>query len=362
MTTIGLVAPPWVPVPPAGYGGTEAIIDRLARGYLAAGHEVVLFTTGDSTCPVPKRWVFVKSDPDSMGSGVKEMRQLLSAYGSFTTDLDVDVVHDHTLLGPVTSVMFPGPPVVSTNHVPFNPDVIDLYRYASHRVHVVCVSGSQRSAAPDLVDRVVHNGVDMDEYPFGEGGGGYVLFLGRMNPDKGAHRAIIAARKAGVPIRMAAKMRERTEKDYFEAAVRPLLGADAEYLGEVSNEDKLTLLRGATALLNPIRWPEPFGLVMTEALSTGTPVIAFPAGAAPEIVDDGVTGFLVESEDEMAAAIARVGGIDRASCRRAVEQRFSTETMVTGYLAFFDELLAGQPGRSGEPGAAPSADRAVADT
>jgi glycosyltransferase involved in cell wall biosynthesis len=173
----------------------------------------------------------------------------------------------------------------------------------------------------------------------GDGDGGYCLVLGRMVAEKGAHRAIQVARKAGMPILLAGKMREPWETSYFEAEVQPLLGDDAQYLGEVSLAEKLTLLAGARATLFPIRWNEPFGLVMIESLACGTPVLALGEGAAPEVVMDGVTGRLCEDEADMADALAAIDRIDRAACRADVEARFSTARMVREHAELFDRVL-----------------------
>jgi glycosyltransferase involved in cell wall biosynthesis len=161
-----------------------------------------------------------------------------------------------------------------------------------------------------------------------------------MHPDKGAHRAIEAARLAGVSIRLAAKMREPAERRYFADVVEPMLGPDAVYLGEVTQDEKVALLAGATALVNPIRWPEPFGLVMIEALACGTPVLTFPEGAAPEIVEDGETGFLCGDVNGLAQAIRRAGSLDRATCRARAAEDFSTERMVREHLTLYQRVLA----------------------
>jgi glycosyltransferase involved in cell wall biosynthesis len=230
--------------------------------------------------------------------------------------------------------------VVTTIHGPFNDELTDFYGRIGHRVPIIAISHHQRRHVPHVpIARVIHHGLDAAEFPVGDGDGGYVLFLGRMAYEKGAHRAMEAAYKAGVPLLMAAKMREPWEFDYFDTFVRPYLNKDIQYLGEVPHEEKLSLLGGARALLNPIRWAEPFGLVMIEALACGTPVLAFPEGAAPEIVEDGKTGFLCHDEADMAEAIGRVGHLDRAVCREAVEGYFSTERMVAEHLALFEELI-----------------------
>jgi glycosyltransferase involved in cell wall biosynthesis len=191
------------------------------------------------------------------------------------------------------------------------------------------------------VESVIPHGIDVATYPFSDAPDDYVLFLGRMHPDKGAHRSVLAARAAGVPIRLAAKIWEPLERRYFEEQVEPLLGPDAVYVGEVGVGEKRALLRGARALLNPIRWREPFGLVMVEALSCGTPVISFGEGSAPEIVRHGVNGFLVEDEADMAAAIAKIDTIDRADCRRDAIERFDARRMVLAYEQLFVRLASG---------------------
>ena len=341
---IGIVAPPWTPVPPPLYGGIELVVDELARGFSAAGHEVVLYTTGDSTCPVERRWVLPEAEGMRIGAAVPELRHALAAHESLA---DCDLVHDHTLAGPLLAAERRDPrPVVTTIHGPLDDDLSALYRSMGGRVAVVGISHAQHRAAPDVpVARVIHHGIDASLFQVGDGAGDgdgeYCLFLGRMAPDKGAHRAIEVARKAGRRILLAAKMREAFEIRYFTEMVEPLLGADAVYLGEVPHQHKLDLLAGASALLFPIRWNEPFGLVMLEAMACGTPVLAFPEGAAPEVVEHARTGFLCDDEEDMVAALDRLHDIDRADCRAAVEGYFSTGRMVAEHLALFESLLGG---------------------
>jgi glycosyltransferase involved in cell wall biosynthesis len=189
------------------------------------------------------------------------------------------------------------------------------------------------------VARVIHHGIDANDFPIGNGEGGYLLFLGRLSPDKGAGRAIEVARKADVPLLLAGKMREPWERDYFEARVAPFLSEQIQYLGEVGHDRKLELLAGARALVFPIRWNEPFGLVMIEANACGTPVLAFHEGAAPEVVDDGRTGFLCQDEADMAEHVAKLDDLDRGACRAAVEGYFSTERMIDEHIELYEELL-----------------------
>ena len=335
---IGLIAPPWLPVPPPAYGGTEAVVDRLARGMQAAGHEVVLFTTGDATCPVERRWVFEQAQAPRMGEAVAELRHLVHAYEALTS---CDVVHDHTVIGPTYAERLPSLPVVTTNHGPFDRELLDVYRAVARRVPIIAISHAQAATARGLpIAAVIHHGIDVERFPMGAGDGGYLLFLGRMTPDKGAEQAIAVARRAGMPLLLAAKMREPAERRYFEERVRPLLGPGVEFVGEAGAAEKCHLLAGAVALLNPIQWDEPFGLVMIEALACGTPVLATARGAAPEIVDHGVTGFLGLDEDGLVAAVGRAAELDRTACRAAVTERFSTARMVEEHLGLFARVLA----------------------
>jgi glycosyltransferase involved in cell wall biosynthesis len=233
--------------------------------------------------------------------------------------------------------------VVTTNHGPFNAELIDHYRVLAERISVIAISHHQASTATDVpVAAVIHHGVGLDDFPVGPGGGGYALFLGRMHPGKAPHVAARIAREAGFPLRIAAKMSEPAERAYFESMVRPLLGEDVTFIGEVDRQAKLELLAGADCLLNPIAWPEPFGMVMIEALACGTPVITTPFGAAPEIVEDGVVGYVRADEAGLVSAITRVHEIDRGACRRIVEERFSVEVMVAKHVAVYERAAYGR--------------------
>jgi glycosyltransferase involved in cell wall biosynthesis len=337
---IAVIAPPWAPVPPALYGGIELIVDRLAVGFQDAGHEVMLYATGDSTSPVDLRWVLAEAEGQRIGSAVPELRHVLHAYDE-VREWGADIVHDHTIAGPFFAAAgMIDVPVLTTIHGPFNEELTDLYERVATRVPVIAISHAQARAAPTVpVARVIHHGITASDFPVGSGTGGYCLFLGRMSPDKGAHRAIAACRAAGVPLLMAAKMREAHERAYFAEYVEPHLSDGVSYLGEVPHARKLELLAHAAALVNPIRWNEPFGLVMVEALACGTPVLAFPEGAAPEIVEHGRTGFLCEGEDDMAVAIGKIATLDRQACRAAIEGYFSTGRMVDEHVQLFTEVL-----------------------
>ncbi|MCL4313007.1 MAG: glycosyltransferase family 4 protein [Actinobacteria bacterium] len=334
---IGIIAPPWTPVPPALYGGIELVVDQLARGFVAAGHSVTLFTTGDSTCPVPKKWILDTAEGKRLGMAVPELRHVMHAYEALGHQ---DIIHDHTVIGPVMQELHRGVPVVTTIHGPFNDELTDIYSRIADKVPIIAISNAQRNSAPNVpVATVIHHGIEASDFPMGDGSGGYLLFLGRMSPEKGAHRAIRVARQAGMPLYMAAKMREAWEIQYFKEQVEPLLGDDAQYLGEVPHSQKLELLAGAVGLLFPIRWNEPFGMVMLEALACGTPVIAFPEGSVPEVIEDGKTGFICDNEEEMVAAVHKLGDIDRQTCRQTTETRLSASRMVQDHLKLFDALV-----------------------
>lgn len=339
---IGLISDPWIPVPPPAYGGTEMVIDIEARALKAAGHDVLLSTLGDSTCAVPR----VSVIPHAGGYDIGDQRFALQhSIFSYEKLKDFDVVHDHTISGLFYSERYPKLPVVTTQHGPFDDLLVDLYRAVSHRVSIIAISHSQAKTAPSGIPiaRVIHHGVDTENFIFGRGQGDdrgeYFFNLSRMAPTKGVKQAILAAREAGVRLVIASKMRESREKEYFDREIAPLLTPDIEYIGEVNFWQKRDLLAGAKALLNPIQWEEPFGLAMIEALASGTPVIANRRGAAPEIIEQGITGFLCDSQQDVVEAIRMIDSVDREPCRQAAEGYFSSARMAADHLEFFDDLM-----------------------
>lgn len=337
---IGLIAPPWIPVPPDAYGGTESVIDLLGRGLVDAGHDVVLAASADSTCPVSRLPGTAMGDPAEIGKGESELKHVIHAYASLT---DMDVIHDHTLAGGLYRHRPQGIPLVVTAHNPFASGFGDIYRTIAKDATLVAVSRHQAATAPaSIIGRVIHHGLDTARVPVGTGKGSYVCFLGRMDPDKGVLQAIEVAMMAGVPLRIAAKMRSAAEHSYFSDVIEPLLGSSVEYLGELDPESKYALLGDSMALLNPIQWTEPFGMAMIEALATGTPVVATPRGSAPEIVRDGVNGFLRSSLRGLAEAIASIETIERDTCRWSAERFFGVERMVQKHLGLYEEVCAGR--------------------
>ena len=255
-------------------------------------------------------------------------------------------MHDHTLMGPFYAERHRDLPVVTTNHGPFASDLGPIYRDLPPKVGLIAISQHQASLAEDTpITAVIHHGLDCDQFQVGDGDGGYALFLGRMCAEKGVDRAIRVARRAGVPLRIGAKLCEPAEHTYFREKVEPNLGGDIVYVGEVGGRQKVDLLAGATCLLNPIAWPEPFGMVMIEALASATPVVATSCGATAEIVDDGVTGFLADDEVDLARAVRAAGRLDRQACRESAEVRFSAARMAKEHLELYERVMDQTPSR-----------------
>jgi glycosyltransferase involved in cell wall biosynthesis len=342
---IGIIAPPWIPIPPTAYGGIESFIDVLAIELAASGHEVVLAASGDSTCPVERLPGFAPSDHSLMGFTAPELRHLIRAYAGLD---DVDVIVDNTLAGPVLARSAARRPVVTIVHSPFDDVVVELFGVTGPDMTFVAISHHQASTSGDIrISEVIHHGIRVQDVPVGRGGT-EACFLGRMHPAKGVLEAIGIAELAGIRLRIAAKMREPAECEYFREVVRPALGSNAEYVGELSTEEKYALTGSSCALLNPIQWDEPFGLVMIEALASATPVVTTPRGSVPEIVQPGRNGFIDADAAGLAVALQQASSLDRDACRASVEERFTAELMAQRYVALFERILERGPRRVGE--------------
>jgi glycosyltransferase involved in cell wall biosynthesis len=341
---VGLMCPVWFPVPPEAYGGTERVVALLADGLVDDGHDVTLFASGDSQTRARLDSVFQTAPSEWIGHTYWEMQHAVNA---IKRSRDFDVLHDHTgLLGLALGGLL-DMPFCHTVHGPldghpgrFYEDVVSV----SRRAKLISISMNQRrpkEGLPWIAN--VPNALDLSVYPFRrKPGGEYFLFLGRMSPDKGAHRALAVALETGIPLKIAAKCREPLEIRYFDEFVRPHLGDTIEYVGEVGHADKVELLMGARALIFPIDWEEPFGLVVIEAMACGTPVIATRRGAVPEIVEHGRTGVIVDRYRDMEdpAVLELADSLDPAELRKEVEDRFSPEHMVANYVAAYEATIA----------------------
>ena len=335
---VAMVAPVWYPVPPEGYGGIELVVALLVDGLVDNGHEVTLFAAGGSHTKAKLVASMPESpDPRELGNGWYDGFHALSTYLEIEQLGGFDVVHDHAgVVGPVCGSMLKGMPVVHTLHGPWTPQTRVFYSIAGHHVQLVAISEAQRAdntAVPYL--GTVHNGIDLSAYPYIEKKDDFLVFIGRANPDKGPKEAITIARRAGLPLHMILKRSEPPERHYYEHEIAPILASDVEVHENVSHEMKVDLLGRARAMIFPIRWPEPFGLVMVEAMACGTPVVTTNWGAAPEVVEDGVTGYRRDGEDELVEALAAVRALSPAACRQRVEDQFSGPAMVRGYEAMY---------------------------
>jgi glycosyltransferase involved in cell wall biosynthesis len=334
---VAVIAPPWMELPPRGYGGIEAVCADLVVALLRSEHRVTLIGVGRDGTGATFVPTYDRPQGERLGQAVPEVVHA-SALPAILADLDVDVVHDHTFAGPLLAPAH-GLPTVVTAHGPTGGEIGDYYRNISRTVHLVAISDAQRTCAPDTRwCGTVHNGLEPAAYPMSTHKEEYALFLGRMCPEKGVVTAIRTARAAGVPLVLAAKCREAAERRYFDEVVAPLLGEDVRWLGEVGGADKLELLGRARCLLFPIDWEEPFGMVMIEAMACGTPVVATPRGSVPEILRHGETGFVCADERALAAAVRAAPAIDPARCRAEVETRFSADRMAAGYASIYQRL------------------------
>ena len=335
---IAQIAPPWFSVPPAGYGGIEWVVSLLADGLAEHGHDVTLYASGGSLTKA--NLVSFFAEPPGGAHIGEQWFDVMHAAAAYRDAHTFDVVHDHSgMIGPAIGA-YAGVPVVHTLHGPFVERAERFYRLISGRVSLVAISEAQRAFVPDLsYAGTVYNGVDLSRLPFREQKEDFLLFLGRINREKGPEIAVEAAKRTGRRLVLCVKKSETHEQEYWDTHVMPRLTGDEEIIGEVTSEEKAELLSRASGVLFPIQWPEPFGLVMTEAMACGTPVIAYALGAAPEVIADGRTGFLVNTFEEFCERIGRLHEIDPHACRKHVEHRFSAEKMVEGYERVFDAVL-----------------------
>lgn len=337
---IAQVAPLFESVPPKYYGGTERVVSYLTEELVRQGHEVTLFASGDSVtkahliAPCRRSLRLDKNCVDQLAHHILMLEIVFKQAYRF------DIIHFH-----IDYLHFPlsrrhNVPHVTTLHGRLDiPDLVPLYREFGE-MPVVSISNSQREPLPWLNwQGTVYHGLPEDLYTFREEHGKYLAFLGRIAPEKRVDRAIEIAKRTGIPLKIAAKV-DKVDKEYFETVVQPLLRDPLiEYLGEIGDGEKNEFLGNAYALLFPIDWPEPFGLVMIEAMACGTPVIAYRRGSVPEVLEEGVTGFIVQGLEDAVEAVYKVRDINRRRCREVFEERFSATRMTRDYLNIYKQLL-----------------------
>lgn len=368
---IAQVAPPFESVPPSGYGGTERVVAVLTEELVRRGHDVTLFASGDSQTsaeliPTVEKalWHQQLRYHDFTPFWTLVLGRLVEDIGRF------DVIHSHLDYFGFPLARISPSPVVTTLHGRLDEaQMLPLYR-AFRDVPLVSISESQRRPVPDAnwVGNVYH-GIDLDEFTLNDRGGKYLAFLGRISPEKGLDVALRVARASNMPLKIAARKplpfknvpEVRRDWEYYQEQILPMLdGRGIEFIGEVAGPDKDHFLRNAAALLFPICWPEPFGLVMIEALACGTPVLALRHGSVPEIIVDGKTGFICDTEDDLAEAVHCIDRLDRQACREEVEHRFSPGAMADAYERIYSRLLAAPGAGRGAP-CGPGHGRGVSD-
>jgi glycosyltransferase involved in cell wall biosynthesis len=337
---IAQVAPLYESVPPKHYGGTERVASYLTEELMRQGHEVTLFASGDSVTKAR----LVATCPRSLRLDPRCRDQMAHHYvmleNVFQRAAEFDIIHFH-----IDYMHFPlsrreGLIHVTTLHGRLDiPDLVPLYQ-EFREMPVISISNGQREPLPWANwQATVYHGLPADIYQFRPEPGSYLAFLGRISPEKRVDRAIEIAKKAGMPLKIAAKI-DLVDKTYFESVIEPLLqNSLVEFIGEIGDGEKSEFLGNAYALLFPIDWPEPFGLVMIEAMACGTPVIAYRGGAVPEVMEQGHTGFVVDGMDEAVEAVLRVPTLSRRRCREVFEQRFTSARMAHKYVQVFERLL-----------------------
>jgi glycosyltransferase involved in cell wall biosynthesis len=344
---IAQVAPLYESVPPCGYGGTERVVSWLTEELVRRGHEVTVFASGDSQTGahlIPGCRVSLRTNPhcrDPLAHHVVMLEQVRKLSSKF------DIIHFHTDYLHFSMTRQCGSAHVTTLHGRLDlPDLVPLF--AEFRdVPVISISRAQRRPLPgaNWIGNVYH-GIPEKALLFNARGGDYLAFIGRLSPEKRPDRAIRIAEGAGMRLRIAAKV-DNADREYFETRIKSLLAKPhVEYIGEIPESHKSEFLGNALATLAPIDWPEPFGLNMIESMACGTPVIAFRGGSVPELIEDGVTGYIVDNVDEAIEAVKRVPELSRESCRHAFETRFTAQRMAADYLKIYDQQLHTSPGYS----------------
>ncbi|MFC8427595.1 glycosyltransferase family 4 protein [Streptomyces sp. NPDC057253] len=334
---IAMLSTPWFELPPAGYGGIEAMCAALVDGLVELGHRVTVIGVGHNGTRGHFSPTYDTPQGERLGSVGPEVVHAARA-ATILASLRPDVIHDHSTAGPLQAHRRRAPTVV-TAHGPVSGVIGEYYRALGDTVHLVALSQAQQAQAPDISwSGQIFNAVRTADYPYRHQKDRYAVFLGRLAADKGVHLAIDAARQAGMPIVIAGGCNDPAERPYIDAEVLPRLGEDAQWIGEADHATKLDLLAHARCLVFPICWEEPFGMVMVEAMACGTPVVALRRGSVPEIIEDGVTGFICDGPEQLPAALRSVDQLSARACRDRVRHRFDILNMASAYEALYHRL------------------------
>ncbi|MBH0776365.1 glycosyltransferase family 4 protein [Nocardia bovistercoris] len=346
---IGVIASVAHRSPPYNYGPWEQIASTLAEGFVARGHDVTLFATGDSETSAQLVAAVPSGYEETPGADAKVFEALHNST-AFAHASEFDVFSNHFDFMPLTYSRLVSTPVVTTVHGFSSPEIVPVYRQFGDIAHYIAISDADRH--PDLrYADTIHHGIDVTRFTFRPEPGEYLLFLGRIHPDKGTHLAIEVARRAGLPLIIAGVIQD---SEYFRTMVEPqTTGTDVDYVGAVDPAQRDILLGGARALLHLIGFAEPFGLSVIESMATGTPVIATPLGSMPEILRHGVTGYLVPDVEAAVEAVAKVGRLDRSACRADVDEHFTADRMTDAYLTVFERIANSQARSTGATTTAP---------
>jgi glycosyltransferase involved in cell wall biosynthesis len=337
---IAQIAPIVERVPPKKYGGTERMVHALTEELVKRGHEVTLFASGDSQTSAKLESVYPRSLREAK---VKDLYgtntwTLLNMGLAYDMQDEFDIIHDHLAPLSLTAANLATTPVVMTMHGAFSVDNRKLFQ-TLRTPYVVTISESQMYSLPDLNHAgTIHNGLPMEHYPFDGEMGDYLLFVGRISPEKGVHFAVEAALELDLPLVLAAKV-DAYDLPYFREYIEPHLSERIRWIGEVDEGERNKLLANARCFLHPVTWREPFGLTLIEAMACGCPVVAFDKGSIPEIVNTGVTGYVVQDLETMIEAINNIGAIDRKACREHALTHFSAKRMADGYEAVYRKIL-----------------------
>jgi glycosyltransferase involved in cell wall biosynthesis len=343
---IAMLAPPWISTPSTGYGGVEAVVSTLTDSLVRRGHDVTLFAAPGSVSLAEVVTLLDTPHPDEIERALYEVDHVAQAFDLIELDPDrFDVIHDHCGFTGLAFANRVKTPLVHTLHGPFTPDTVAFYARHGHKGTLVGISSAQLRSAPRGLKPVgpIPNPIDLQAWPLQERKGDYLLWIGRISPEKGPHRAIAAARALDVPLVLAGVI-QPGQQAFFDREVAPHIdGSRVRFIGEVGGSAKRSLFANARGLLMPIRWDEPFGMVIVEALACGTPVIAFAEGATAELIVEGKTGFLVKDGRGMADAIGQLPRIDPRDCRDWVSQHCDGDVVGAAYERVFESVMAPFP-------------------